>query len=228
MLGGGQAVRDDVEPALKTVVLLHGLARRAASMRRMAAALAAGGFRVCNIAYPSRRHSIHDLAERFVAPAIERACPDATEPIHFVTHSLGGIVVRQLAASGAVRSFGRVVMLAPPNQGSEVVDRLGSWWLFRAINGPAGTELGTSPDSTPRRLGPAPFELGIIAGNRSINWILSRMTPDENDGKVSVARAKLEGMRDFLVVPVPHPFVMRHPIVIEQTLQFLEHGAFKR
>jgi len=197
-------------------------------MGRMAASLEAAGFRVCNVAYPSRRHSIRDLAERFVGPAIERACPDPSEPVHFVTHSMGGILARQLAASGCVRSFGRVVMLAPPNQGSEVVDRLGSWRLFKAINGPAGTELGTSPASTPMRLGPAPFELGIIAGNRSINWILSRLTPDENDGKVSVARARLEGMRDFLVVPAAHPFVMRHPVVIEQTIHFLRHGAFRR
>lgn len=209
------------------VVLLHGLARSDSSMDDMAQALDEAGYRVCNVDYPSRKHPIEQLASRFVAPAIARCVTDANEPVNFVTHSLGGIVVRELARAKLINTFGRVVMLGPPNQGSEVVDALGDWRLFGAINGPAGAELSTSLDSVPRQLGPATFELGVIAGNRSINWINSfAFISGSDDGKVSISSAKLEGMRDFIVLPVSHPFLMTDPDVIKQTIRFLRVGCF--
>jgi triacylglycerol lipase len=112
-----------------------------------------------------------------------------------------------------------------------VVDKLGSWWLFRKINGPVGAELGTSPDSTPQRIAPLPphISMGVIAGNRSINWINSLMLiPGPDDGKVSVARTKCRGMSDHLVLRTAHPFLMKNARVIEQTLYFLRHGHFSR
>ena len=118
-------------------------------------------------------------------------------------------------------------MLGPPNHGSEVVDALGSWFLFGMLNGPPGRELGTSATALPRTLGPAPFQVGIIAGRRSINPILSRIVPGDDDGKVSIESAKLEGMQDFLVVPTSHPFLMTDRQAIEQTLQFLDTGRFE-
>ena len=118
-------------------------------------------------------------------------------------------------------------MLGPPNQGSEVVDRVGGLWLFQKINGPAGRQLGTDDQSLPLQLGPATFHLGVIAGTRSINWLNSRMIDGEDDGKVSVDRARLEGMADFLEVPSTHTFMMRSNSVIRQTLLFLETGAFE-
>jgi triacylglycerol lipase len=216
-----------VDPAdSQAVVLLHGLARSASSMDQMAQALGQHGYHVCNLAYPSREHPIADLAARFVMPAIERCVGDPRRPLHFVTHSMGGIIVRQLAREGAIANLGRVVMLGPPNHGSEVVDTLGNWGLFEAINGPAGRELGTSEASSPRQLGAATFEVGVIAGARSINWINSLMIPGDDDGKVSLESAKREGMRDYLVVRVSHPFLMEDDEVIEQTLHFLQSGCF--
>jgi hypothetical protein len=197
-------------------------------MRRMESALQAAGYRVCNVAYPSREHRIADLAAHHVAPRIAECVPDAGQPISFVTHSLGGIIVRELERSGKVRTFGRVVMLGPPNHGSEVVDALGDWDLFRTVNGPAGGELGTTPASVPQGLGPAAFEVGVIAGSDSINWINSLIIPGVDDGKVSVESARLEGMRDFVVVEVSHPFLMTDDEVIDQTLEFLNHGCFAR
>lgn len=208
------------------VVLLHGLARRAWSMSSVDSALARNGYRVCNVSYPSRRHDIETLAVDYVAPAIRRCFPDANAPVSFVTHSMGGIVVRQLAATRAVASIGRVVMLGPPNGGSEIIDRVGNWRLFRWFNGPAGSELGTSPESLPKRLGPAPFEVGIVAGNGSHASILSRLIPGPNDGKVSVASTELEGMADFIVLPTKHTFMTRNAEVIRQAIAFLETGAF--
>jgi pimeloyl-ACP methyl ester carboxylesterase len=221
------ALRAEHSPARPpSVVLLHGLARTATSMQRMEAALQDAGYHVCNIEYPSREHSIADLASKYVVPGIARCIPDRSSPINFVTHSLGGIVVRELANSGAVRNFGRVVMLGPPNHGSEVVDALSDWYLFDAINGPAGNELGVLADSVPQALGPVKFETGIIAGSNSINWINSLIIPGEDDGKVSVESAKLQGMRDFVVLPVSHPFLMKDDEAIKQTIHFLRNGNF--
>jgi triacylglycerol lipase len=213
-------------PDARVVVLLHGLARSADSMRPLARALEAEGYRVCNVAYPSREHPIAALAADHVVPALARCAPDPATPLDFVTHSLGGIIVRQLAADGAVKAFGRVVMLSPPNHGSEVVDEIGDWMLFDAINGPAGQELGTAADALPKRLGPARFAVGIVAGDRSVNPTLSKMIPGADDGKVSVESAKLEGMLDFIVVPASHTFIMKDPETIRQTLHFLAHGKF--
>jgi triacylglycerol lipase len=211
----------------RQVVLLHGLFRSSRSMAVMADALGEEGFRVCNVSYPSRHHTIEVLAAEFVVPAVRQCFPDGG-PVDFVTHSMGGILVRQMAATGAMPSIGRVVMLGPPNGGSELVDELGDLWLFEKINGPAGRELGTSADSLPKRLGPATFEVGIIAGDRSWNWLLSRYLPGRDDGKVSVTSAGLAGMKDFVVMDVNHTYMMRNRDSIAQTIRFLSTGAFEK
>ncbi len=208
------------------VVLLHGLARSAASMNPLAEHLRGLSYKICNVAYPSTEHPIAVLATDYVLPSIRRCFPDAEKPINFVTHSLGGIITRQLARSNPELKFGRVVMLAPPNHGSEIVDKLGELWLFQMINGPSGTELGTNPESLPNRLGPAQFEVGIITGNFSINWILSAMIEGTDDGKVSIESAKLDGMSDFRVVSVSHPFIMKDHEVWRFIVNFLTYGAF--
>lgn len=209
-----------------TIVLLHGLARTSDSMSKMSPALEAAGYRVCNVSYPSRHHSIEVLTKDFVLPAVRMCVANPTDEVHFVTHSLGGIVVRQLARSAPELKIGRVIMLSPPNHGSEVVDKLGELALFKLINGPAGLELGTEQESVPQSLGPASFQAGIITGDRTINLILSLLIPGPDDGKVSIESAKLEGMAGFCVVPASHPFIMKDRLAIEQTLVFLARGAF--
>lgn len=212
--------------ASESVVLLHGLARTSGSMSRMARALEKAGYHVCNVSYPSRKHSIEVLTSDFVAPAVRACRPSESETVHFVTHSLGGIVVRQLATSAPDLRIGRVVMLSPPNHGSEVVDRLGTLSLFTLINGPAGLQLATGEEFLPRSLGPASFDVGIITGSRTVNPILSLIIPGTDDGKVSIESAKLDGMTDFCVIPATHPFIMNNKRVIGQALAFLAEGRF--
>lgn len=211
---------------LDYVVLLHGLCRSRASMRPMERALVTAGYRVENVGYPSRTNSIAALADAVLGEVMERAAREDVEPVHFVAHSLGGILIRSYFARHPDERLGRVVMLGPPNAGSEIVDRLGSWWAFRTIHGPAGGELGTDPDSVPNRLGPVGFQLGVIAGDRSINWINSLMIAGPNDGKVSVERTKVEGMRDHRRVHATHPFLMRNGSAIALTIRFLRTGSF--
>ncbi len=206
------------------VVLLHGLARSAGSMEPLAEKLEAHGYRSVNIDYPSTDYPIETLADMAVKTGV-RQCGDAPQ-IHFVTHSMGGILLRQYLSVGTLERLGRVVMLGPPNQGSEVVDKLGEMPGFELINGAAGLQLGTGADSVPNRLGPANFDLGIIAGTSSINLILSSLIPGDDDGKVSVERARLQGMSDFMTVPVSHPLLMRDREVMRQVLHFLDTGRF--
>jgi pimeloyl-ACP methyl ester carboxylesterase len=215
-------------PAIEHVILLHGLCRTCRSMAPMAEALRAAGYVVQNVDYPSRSAPIEVLAERAIAPPVAACDAAGATRIHFVTHSLGGILVRRYLTTHRLPHLGRVVMLGPPNQGSEVVDRLRDWWLFRRLNGPTGAQLGTGPDSVPHRLGPVTYPVGVIAGDRSINWINSLLIPGPDDGKVSVARTRIAGMTDHLVLPSSHPFLMRDHTAIRQTACFLRHGRFDR
>jgi pimeloyl-ACP methyl ester carboxylesterase len=212
--------------AMEGVVLLHGLCRTSASMNRMAAALTGAGYLVDNIDYPSRRARVGMLSEQVIGAAMKNDKLAGCDKVHFVTHSLGGILVRDYFSRHHDPRLGRVVMLGPPNQGSEVVDRLKDWSVFTKVNGPAGVELGTHQDSVPHQLGPATFDLGVIAGDRSINWINSLMIPGADDGKVSVQNTRVAGMKDHLVVHTAHPFIMRNRKVIAATLRFLQTGAF--
>lgn len=208
------------------VILLHGLARTKRSMERMEAAFAAAGYVVVNVDYPSREKPIAALSREVIGGAWADPRLQGCARVHFVVHSLGGILVRSYFAKRPESRLGRVVMVGPPNQGSEVVDALKSWAIFRRLNGPAGSELGTDRDSVPNSLGPVEFELGVIAGDRSINRINSLLIAGPDDGKVSIERTKVAGMKEHRVVSVSHPFLMRNREVIGLALRFVERGSF--
>ena len=212
--------------AADCVVLLHGLARTSDSMGVMEDALRSEGYRVVNVDYPSRKYHIERLSIMAVESGLSHCRLQEGESVHFVTHSMGGILVRYYLRHYEISGLGRVVMLAPPNKGSEVVDNLEDVAGFESFHGPAGAQLGTSPTDIPSRLGPVDYPVGIIAGTQSINPILSQYLPDPDDGKVSVESTKVEGMTDFIAIAATHPFIMRNEEAIRQTISFLKSGSF--
>ncbi len=208
------------------VILLHGLARTYLSMQCMQSALQKQGYFVANVNYPSRKLPIAELATIAIEAGLNKCHQQNLQNIHFATHSLGGILVRQYSEQQVICGLQRVVMLGPPNQGSEAVDKLKNVPGYTLVNGPAGQQLGTSDDDLPKKLGPVDFELGVIAGKRSLNPILSSLLTGQDDGKVAVENTRVEGMKDFIILPITHTFMMRNKQTIRQTLYFLEHGYF--
>ena len=210
------------------VILLHGLSRSSRSMLRIEKRLPLAGYKVINVDYPSMKQDIRFLAEKNLDSVVKPFIQESHPKIHFVTHSMGGIVLRYYLKHHDLPNLGRVVMISPPNQGSEIVDHFKKMFLFGKAAGDTGKQLGTDDDSLPQRLGPVDFELGVIAGNKSINPLYSLLIPGPDDGVVSVDRTKVEGMKDFIVVPHSHAFIIQSEAVIEQVLHFVEHGLFKK
>lgn len=213
-------------PDAETVVLVHGLGRTPASMLVLETRLEGEGYRVFNFGYPSRSEPLEALTDSLAAAV--RECCVGLSRFHFVTHSMGGVLVRSYLARRSQPFEGRVVMLSPPNQGSEIVDAYADSPLLRALLGPSGVRLGTDSSGIASELGPVDFSLGIITGDRSINPIGSWLIPGPDDGKVAVSRARVEGAADFLVLPATHTFIMNRSDVAEQVAHFLVYGTFVR
>ena len=219
-------------PTTATVVLLHGLGLRRWAMWRMAHALAQAGYRVVNLTYPSRTVPLEALVRDWLPRTLREKgviLGISSGSLHFVTHSMGGIVVRGwLKEHGVPANLGRVVMLAPPNQGAPLVDRIGRWRTFGLCTGVNGRRLGTGPDSYPRQLGPWPGggELGIIAGNRSLLPWFRQWSGSPGDGKVPVTHTHLEGCAAHLVLPCSHTWIQYQGSVIRQVKSFLQNGSF--
>ena len=210
------------------VILLHGLSRSSRSMEKMEQALIRAGYSTANIDYPSRTMKIQDLTMLAGTEGINQCRDKGASTIHFVTHSMGGILARYYLAKNNLPELGHLVQLAPPNKGSLFVDiyRSEQWYIW--LTGPAGQQLGTGKVGIPGLLGAVNYSTGVIAGNEHSpidNW-MAEIIPGDDDGKVSVEHTKVDGMTDFIVLPYNHISIMKEDVVISETLHYLSQGRF--
>ena len=230
LLGTAPASGESRAPAVlgarsgETVVLLHGLARGPRSMGRIGDHLEDSGYDVHSLGYPTLQAPLEE-ALGAVRAGLGDCCQEARR-LHFVTHSLGGIMLRAHLEEALPENLGRVVMIAPPNAGSELADQLGRLWLLPRLLGPIARQLGTDADSLPNRLGPPRFEFGVIAGTRAIHPLGWFWIPGVSDGTVALENTKLPEMRDFVSVTNSHSWILRDDRVAELVVEFLQEGAF--
>ncbi len=227
-MGCGTLPKSPLEPSETCVVLLHGLNGSTRSTKNAQRMLVRAGYHVVNEGYKSRSATIERLSGTIIPDRLTKCRATGAQQVHFIAHSMGGMLVRYYLKKEGVPDLGRVVMVGTPNQGTELVDRLSFIPLFKLFGGRAAKQLGTSPESLPNQLGKVDYEVGIIAGTHTLNPVYSLLIPGPDDGQVAVERTKVEGMADFLKVPYDHSLMMRNKDVIQQMIYFLEQGRFRK
>lgn len=210
------------------VVLLHGVGMAAWSMQPLARALEDAGYRTVNLSYPSRSVPIEQIAREWLPKELRAADVERAPKLHFVVHSMGSLVTRLLLRDQRPTNLGRVVMLGPPNRGSAAADRAGANAVLRWLMGINLDALGTGPSSITAQLGPADFEVGIIAGDSHLNPLFNGTLKGIHDGAVTVDSARLEGAADFIVMNHSHTVMLWRSAVHAQVLAFLRDGKFQR
>lgn len=205
------------------VIMIHGLGASAAQFRPIEEALEEQGFDVIRCEYPSTRYGIRELSGELFS-RIVNVLGEGDQKIHFVTHSMGSLLLRVHLEENEFENLGRVVMIAPPNQGSEIIDYYRDNSFFARFSGPAVLEMGTSQDDLPRSLGPVDFSPVIIAGTRSGNRHYSRIIPGVDDGRVSVNSCAVEGMEKLIKVDSTHEEMLYDERVIEIVVKILSQS----
>lgn len=211
----------------EVVILLHGLGRTNRSMSALENKFTKSNFKAYNIPYPSLQLPLEKLVD-YLHQRLTNIDVSKYKKVHFVSHSMGGILVRFYLKENVIKNLGRVVMISPPNQGSELADFLKGSKILHSLVGPAALQLGTDSLSVPNLLGSVNFDLGIITGNKNFNPLYEIWFSGENDGKVSVESAKIQGMKDFLVVYESHQQILYSQEVFKQVVRFLVKGKFEK
>ena len=220
-------VAEVLENKKDCVVLIHGFLRMPTAMENMAKFLNGNRYRTINIDYPSHQYDIETIANKYLKPAILGYCPEDNRKIHFVTHSLGGLILRHYLIDNQPKNLGRIVMIDPPNKGSEIADLINENPLSEKILGPVLPELTTQIKELPSSIDILGIEIGIIAGTRSTNPITGELIPGKDDSTVSVESTKLDNMTDFIEIPTGHSFIVDKKEVQTATLNFINTGKFK-
>ncbi|MFT5900798.1 MAG: triacylglycerol lipase [Glaciecola sp.] len=210
------------------IILLHGMYRSAVAMQPLETFFRNQGYQVTNISYPSTKYDIQTLVRDYLHPAVEKARRKGMQKIHFVTHSMGGILVRYYLKNHPLESLGKVVMIGPPNQGTELAELFADSSWIDTNTGPAKLQLSAQQDSWVNQLGPVNFVVGIIAGNYNSNLLTAWLLPGEDDGVVSVESTKVQNMKDFMIVNEKHFKLRGNITVLHQAAYFLKHSSFYR
>ena len=207
------------------VVVLHGLGRGTSAMRRLASHLDDAGYRAIRIGYHSLRDSPDEILKD-IRQKIESCCLRKSPNLHFVGHSLGGLLIRAYLAKNKPANRGHVVLIGTPNTGTKIVDKLRDNWWFQML-GPMAQKLGTDAKSFARSLGPPDYPVGVIAG-RKAGSANEALVPGEDDGLVSIESTKIDGMSDFVIVEANHSALRYDKNVVRHVVSFLKTGRFER
>ena len=226
LLASPASAQDAADKPSDYVVLLHGIGRSASAMEKMAKDLRARGYTVLNVNYESRTYDIATLAERMHAD-IAAFNVDKTRKINFAGHSMGALVIRAYINNHRPENLGRVVAIGSPNKGSEVADFLNNFGLYDSFYGPAGQQLTTAYDIS-QTLGKPDYEVGVIAGDRTIDPLSTLIIPGTDDGKVSIVSTHIDGEKDHIVLHANHATMPMNAAVIIETAHFIRYGFFKR
>jgi hypothetical protein len=215
--------QENITSKKNIVVLLHGLGRSKSSMWLLQSRFEHAGFLVKAVGYHSLDREPEQIL-RDVTKQINAFHIDSNQTVHFVGHSLGGLLIRAYLDSNTVQSLGRVVLIGSPSKGTPFVDHFhDEWWMKLA--GPTANALGTDEKSFPKTLRPPYYPIGIIAGVSNI-IDNEQFIPGEDDGVVPVESTKIEGMTDFVVIETSHSMMRYNESVAQQTIEFLTHGRF--
>jgi len=213
------------EKADHYVILVHGLRGTSADFKSMEKDLNGRGLNTISINYPSSHYPIETLADSAFDFLDELRYNDNDITIHFVAHSLGGILVRFYLQHHPLANLGRVVLLSVPNHGTELINAFGKFWLFRRFNGPAAMQTAAGSEFL-RRLEEPNYQVGVMMSTKSINLMASRFIPGADDGRLSIESAKLSNMADFILLNCNHHVIMKKKTAIDQTIHFLKRGEF--
>jgi pimeloyl-ACP methyl ester carboxylesterase len=227
-MAAGMAIKT-MERTKNTVVILHGIGHTRWNMIRVEKAMANEGYETINITYPSLRMGLKELAFFIHKKMAAEKTWSQPGQIHFVTHSMGGLVARRYLEDYKscipAEKMGRLIMIAPPNGGSEVADFLKNFPLYKWLYGPAGQELTTAVRQADRTC--LWYEAGIIAGNRGWPYFIAQfLIAGDHDGRVAVEKTKMTGMKDHIIVPCTHSFISWNRNVHDKIIEFLEKGNF--
>lgn len=219
-------VAEILENEKDCVVLIHGFLRMPSSMENMAKFLNENGYRTINIDYPSHKYDIDTVADKFLKPAILGYCPEPDRQIHFVTHSLGGLILRHYLKDNQPENLRKIVMIAPPNKGSELADLLNENPFGEKLLGPILPELTTQIQNLPPKIDIPEIKIGIIAGTKSINPLANKIIKGKHDSTVSVESTKMENMTDFMEIERSHTFITDQEEVKTAVLNFFTTEKF--
>ncbi|MFC1681899.1 alpha/beta fold hydrolase [Pseudomonadota bacterium] len=206
------------------VVLVHGLGRSSTSMWLLASRLEDAGYYVHRVEYSSL-HQDPDEILKDISSQINQCCQKHAQSVHFVGHSLGGLMVRAYLQNNKVDKLGRVVLLGTPNKGAEAADHFSDSWLM-SILGPTAKALGTDDKSFPKSLEAPYYPVGIIAGELK-SKLNDSIIPGRDDGLVSIEATKIDGMADFIIIETGHSMMRYDREVADQTIEFIKSGVFK-
>jgi pimeloyl-ACP methyl ester carboxylesterase len=218
------ADNDEVPGSEEIIVLLHGLGRSNASMWLLASRLEDAGYYVQRVEYSSLDQNPDEILKD-ISSQINQCCQKHTQSVHFVGHSLGGLMVRAYLQNNKVDKLGRVVLLGTPNKGTEAADHFSDSWLMDIL-GPTAKVLGTDGESYPNSLKAPYYPVGIIAGVTKSKFN-DQVIPGKDDGIVSVEATKIDGMTDFIIIETGHSMMRYDSEVADQAIEFIKNGMFK-